>query len=125
MLKKGQSSINGTVYLTREILRIFNSSADNCLSFAVVNKNQIVNNPVEKGLKGFFKSFADSVVLSNYQSFKCGFTTSVSEIDSYADFICNILRDRPQKADRQWLNYSDRKNLFSSLPIIPRKHDII
>jgi|GEM_PF-667502 len=120
-----ESSINGTVYLTRELLKVFNSSEEGCLSFAIVNKNRKIINPIEKGFQGFFKSFADSTVFSDSRLFKCAFTTSVSEMDSYAAFICNILDEKPLKADRQWLNYTERKNLFSSLPVLPRKQEII
>jgi hypothetical protein len=119
------SSINGTVYLTRELLRINNTHAEGCLSFAVVNKNQNVANPIEKGFSGFFKSFADSVILNDSKLYKCAFTTFVSEMDSYAEFICQVLQERPVKADRQWLSYAEKKNLFSSLPILPRKQNYI
>ncbi len=119
------SSINGTVYLTKELLKIFSASKSATLAFAVVNKLQTVNNPLEQGLSGFYKSFADSIIISDNKIYKCAFTTSISEMDSYASFICRILQEKPQKADRQWLNYSERKNLFSSLPIIPRKNESI
>ncbi len=119
------SSINGIVYLTRELQRLFNSSDNTSLSFAVVNKNQSKNNPMEKGILGFFKSFADSIVLFEDKIFKCAFTTSVSEMDSYANLICSVLQEKPQKANHQWLNYTEKKNLFSILPILPRKQDII
>ncbi|MDA3809491.1 MAG: hypothetical protein PF518_04075 [Spirochaetaceae bacterium] len=120
-----ESSINGIVYLTRELMRVLNPANDRCLSFAIVNKVRNLINPIEKGFQGFFKSFADATISGEDKLFKCAFTTSVSEMDSYASFICNILHDRPTKADGQWLSYTERKNLFSSLPILPRKQEII
>ena len=118
------SSINGLVYLTRELLKAISNDNNFAISFAMVKKNQKQGNSIEKGFQGFFKSFADSVIQNIQIIYKCAFTTSVSEMDSYAAFICNILSDRPEKASGQWLNYSDRKNLFSSLPILTRKQDI-
>ena len=119
------SSINGTVYLTRELMRVLSPESDKCLSFAIVNKARNIVNPIEKGFQGFFKSFADATITGDDKLFKCAFTTSVSEMDSYASFICNILYDRPIKANGQWLSYTERKNIFSSLPILPRKQEII
>lgn len=119
------SAINGTVYLTRELFRINSSNETGCLSFAVVNKNQNIENPLNTGFSGFFKSFADSVIQSNNKLYKCAFTTSVSEMDSYAQFICSVLNERPQKAEQQWLNFTEKKNLFSALPILTRKQNTI
>ncbi|MBI9096857.1 MAG: hypothetical protein JEY91_00195 [Spirochaetaceae bacterium] len=120
-----ESSINGTVYLTRELMKILVTQLNSAISYVIVQKNQNQENPIEKGFLGFFTSFADATILGNNDIYKCSFTTSVSEMDSYADFICNILDERPPKADRQWLKHGEKKNLFSSLPILPRKQDII
>ena len=119
-----ESSINGMVYLTKELLKILNSEENSALSFAWVRKAVNTINPVEAGVKGFFRTFANATIVNNDTIYKCAFTTSVTEMDSYASFICNVLSDRPLKADSQWLNYADRKNLFSSLPIITRKLDL-
>ncbi len=108
-----ESSINGIVYLTREILKIFESLNDKSLSFAMNSRNKNVANSLEKGFQGFFKEFADSIIQTNNNIYKCAFTTSVSEMDSYAHFISSILNEKPQKADKQWLYYSEKKNLFS------------
>ena len=116
-----EASVNGTVYLVRELLRVFDGRESSCLSFALVNKNLNSLNPIEKGFQGFFKAFADAAVYNENKTYKCAFTSSVSEMDSYAGFICNILKDKPEKAKGQWLNYSERKNLFSTLPIVTRK----
>jgi NAD(P)-dependent dehydrogenase (short-subunit alcohol dehydrogenase family) len=120
-----ESSINGIVYLTREVIKALSGGENSAISFAMVRKIQSTDNPLEKGFKGFFKAFADTAILSSDSLYKCAFTTSVSEMDSYAGFISNLLNERPAKADRQWLNYTERKNLFSSLPILPRKQDLI
>jgi len=119
-----ESSISGIVYLTKEILKTLNSTENGALSFAWVRKAVNTKNPVEAGVKGFFRTFADAALLNSDTIYKCAFTTTVTEMDSYAGFICNVLNDRPLKADSQWLNYTDRKNLFSSLPVVSRKLDL-
>lgn len=119
-----ESSINGIVYITRELIKVFGSDQNKAVSFAMVRKRLDLERPLESGFRGFFKSFAEAVITSDNPLYKCAFITSVSEIDSYAGFICNLLSEKPQKADGQWLNYTERKNLFSTLPILPRKQDL-
>lgn len=120
-----ECSTNSLVYLTKELFKTLSPTDPGAIAFAYVRKNSNTGNPVEKGVKGFFKAFADASIETNNNLYKCAFTTSVSEMDSYASFICSILDERPVKADKQWLQYADKKNLFSSLPILPRKQDLI
>lgn len=118
------STINGIVYLTRELIKFIGSERDSAISFVIARKSQKRESSMEMGFRGFFRAFADGVILENNSLYRCAFTTTVSEMDSYATFICNLLEERPAKANGQWLSYTERKNLFSSLPILPRKQEI-
>lgn len=57
-----ESSIHGTVYLTRELLKIMEGDSAKVLSFALTRKNRHTGSPMEKGFLGFFRSFADAVI---------------------------------------------------------------
>jgi len=120
-----ESSIHGTVYLTRELLKVMESDSSKALSFVLTRKNRQAGSPMEKGFLGFFRSFADAVISTEGVPFKCAFTSEVSDMDSFALFINSILAEKPEKGAGQWLDYREKKNLFSSLPVIPRKPDII
>ena len=118
------STIKGVVYLTRELIKFISAEKESAISFVIVKKSQNRESSLGAGFRGFFRAFADGVLLENNNLYRCAFTTAVSEMDSYAAFICNLMDERPEKANGQWLNFSERKNLFSSLPILPRKQDI-
>ncbi|MBN2657494.1 MAG: hypothetical protein JXR86_10560 [Spirochaetales bacterium] len=120
-----ESSIHGTVYLTRELLKIMDGDPAKVLSFVLTRKNRQSGSPMEKGFLGFFRSFADAVITAEGNPYKCAFTSEVTDMDSFALFINSILSDKPAKGGGQWLDYREKKNLFSSLPVIPRKPDTI
>lgn len=119
-----ESSIRGTVYLTKEIMKSMESQGVS-LSFAVTRKNRVSPNPLEQGFKSFFKSFADSIISDEKGIYKCAFTTELTDMDSYASFIRSTLDELPEKGKGQWIDYKERKNLFSALPVVPRKPEII
>lgn len=120
-----ESSIHGIVYLTRELLKIMDRNRSKTLAYALTRKSRSTADPLEKGFKGFFRSFSDAVISSETSIFTCGFTSDVTDMDSFAHFITSTLRDKPEKGDGQWLDYREKKSLFNSLSVVPRRSETI
>lgn len=120
-----ETNIRGTVYLTKELLKIFQDSRENAIAFVLTRKSRQMSDPITRGFLGFFRSFADSVIQSGESVYRCAFTSEVSDMDSYASFIRATLNEKPEKGKGEWFDFRERKNFFSALPIIQRKADVI
>lgn len=113
------NTLRGLSYLLRELF-LHQQNLDNAtLCFA---RTQLKNNlALQKGSLGFFQSLADSIIQENHGNLSmCGFLSDSPDMDGYADFILQYLESLPEKAQGQWLKHSDKKNLFSQLPIEKR-----
>jgi len=113
------NQIRGFIYLVREVYTLMKEREFSKLGFAMThNKSSLC---IQKGCIGFFKDFADKLIQEPTPAIEmCGFLSSSNDIDSYSHFIMEMLDTLPPKAKGQWLKHSDKKNLFSSLPIEKR-----
>jgi len=114
------NTIRGPVYLVKEMLSSMQKKKGGQLCFAMTGVKSMQS--LQRGSSGFFRSFADSLIQESDAGLQmCGFLSDSTDMESYADFILEILKEElPAKALGQWLKHSERKNLFSSLPIEKR-----
>ncbi len=114
---------NGTLYLIKEILDCYNSQGRGTIAFAETEKGLGKENFLPSLIRGAFHNMAEALLLSGSdgETLRCGFTSRLTEMEDYAQFIKGILENEGDKIRGEWLLYSDRKNLFQSLPIIKRK----
>lgn len=112
--------IKGLLYLTRELSLLF-SGSPSLLAFVRNDGSRHESGTLEKGCAGFFKSFSDSLIEEKSENiYKCGFINGASNVEVCADFILRTMDEQPDKARGEWLRISDRKSLFSGLPIEKR-----
>lgn len=114
------NTIRGPVYLVKETLSAMQKKDGGQLCFTMTGSKSM--QALQKGSFGFFRSFADSLILESDPKMQmCGFLSDSNDMENYADFILELLsQDIPPKALGQWLKHSERKNLFSALPIEKR-----
>lgn len=120
--EKIEKDINGVVYLTREILDVLGKKKEGIISFVVTNKSKGINSSsIHAGAAGFFGEFTD-IVLSKGRTglFQTGFISGLENNEGFAEFICRINRERNPKANGQWLHFSNKKSIFSSVPVAKR-----
>ncbi|MDC7241250.1 MAG: hypothetical protein PQJ50_12915 [Spirochaetales bacterium] len=116
------SYCNGTLYLIKEILNCYSSQGKGTIAFAETEKGLGKENFLPSLIRGAFHNMAEALLLSgNDSTIRCGFTSRLTEMEDYAQFIKGILESEEEKIRGEWLLYSDRKNLFQSLPVIKRK----
>jgi len=114
--------LQGSIYLLKELLEYFIREEKGSFAFAETEKTQPFVSPVSSLISGGFHSFSDSVLQSILPGiYKCGFTTKITEMDEYAEFILNILSSSDARADGEWLKFTEKKGIFQSLPIVKRK----
>ena len=113
--------IKGYLYLTRELINYFDRTQKSLLSFIRNKKMPLEGNAPEKACSSFFKAFADNLIAEKSEStFKLGFINGTTNVDTCADFIIDICDNRPEKSRGEWLRATDKRSLFSSLPIEKR-----
>ncbi len=117
------SATHGTLYLIKELLKVI-SSQDNraVLAFAETEKGQQSEALIPLMIQGAFHNMAEALLLAgDDHSLRCGFTSRLTEMEDYAQFIKGILETEDPKINKEWLLFSEKKNLFQSLPVIKRK----
>lgn len=112
-------SIRGNAYITRELSQVIQETGSMTLGFVLQSGKN--SSPLYNGSKGFFRNFADTLMLElSPGTDLCGFITESPDLEGFADFILQYLEDLPEKARGNWLKHSDKKSLFTSLPIEKR-----
>ncbi|MDC7231607.1 MAG: hypothetical protein PQJ58_00120 [Spirochaetales bacterium] len=116
------SFTHGTLYLIKEILDFFRTQEAGLMAFAETEKALSSESLVPSILRGAFHNMAEAVILAgNGESVRCGFTSRLTEMEDYAQFIKGILESEDPKINGEWLQFSEKKTIFQSLPIIKRK----
>ena len=114
--------IHGSIYLVKELMDYFITEEKGTLAFAEPERETDSNSPVNNLIKGGFHALSDAILLSRIPGiYKCGFSTQVTEMDDFGDFILNILENADPRANGEWLKFSEKKGIFQTLPIIKRK----
>jgi len=114
--------IHGTLYLIKEILQYFRSRDSGTLAFAETEKGLSQTAVLSSMIIGCFHNMAEGLLLSGLDEIKLtGFTSRLTEMEDYAQFIKGIIDSGDSRINGEWLQYSERKNLFQSLPILKRK----
>ncbi|OQY33277.1 MAG: hypothetical protein B6241_08395 [Spirochaetaceae bacterium 4572_59] len=114
--------LHGSIYLIKELLGYFIREEKGSIAFAETEKAHQTVSPLTNLISGGFHSFSDSILQSLLPGiYKCAFTTKITEMDDYAEFILNILSSSDDRADGEWLKFTEKKGIFQSLPIIKRK----
>lgn len=114
--------LHGSIYLIKELLGYFIREEKGSFAFAETEKSYQTVSPVTNLISAGFHSFSDSVLKSLLPGiYKCAFTTKITEMDDYAEFILTILSASDARADGEWLKFTEKKGIFQSLPIIKRK----
>ncbi len=116
------ASVSGTLYLVKEILNCFAKQNSGRIAFAETEKSLNSDALLPAVVRGAFHNMAESLLLAGDEnSLRCGFTSRLTEMEDYAQFIKGILESEDPKINKEWLLFSEKKNLFQSLPIIKRK----
>ncbi len=111
--------IHGIVYLIKEVLAL--QTGPGVLSFAKTVKGQTPSSPISALISQGFHGLADQILLTKPQGkLYCGFSSPLTEMGEYAQFIFETLGTLNPKAHGEWLLHSERRGLFRSLPIIKR-----
>ncbi|QEN09101.1 SDR family NAD(P)-dependent oxidoreductase [Oceanispirochaeta crateris] len=114
--------IHGTLYLIREILNYFKSKESGTLVFAETEKGLSPTAVLPSLISGSFHNTVEGLLLTDLEGLKsCAFTSRLTEMEDYAQFIRGILESDDPKINGEWLLFSEKKNLFQSLPILKRK----
>ena len=114
--------IHGTLYMIREILSSFKSERAGTLAFAETDKGLSPTGVLPSIISAGFHSTAEGLLLSDLEGLKrCAFTSRLTEMEDYAQFIKGVLESENPKINGEWLQFSEKKNMFQSLPILKRK----
>ncbi len=111
--------IKGTLFLIKEILRIYTKRKEGILS--LVNYSQQESGglfpPLESALRGSFQAMAQSLFASNAQKNVCinGFESYCPRIKEFADFIVNTRFEKKRCLSGKWFRFQTKSRLFSSL----------
>jgi NADP-dependent 3-hydroxy acid dehydrogenase YdfG len=113
--------IKGMLYLTRELLQLFQKQDEALLSYIRSGKPSLEQNAAERGRSGFFRDFSDRLLEEKSENiYKIGFINAASNVDICADFILELCESQPEKACGEWLKATDKKSLFANIPIEKR-----
>ena len=116
------SLLHGSIYLIKELLEYFQKEEKGSLGFAEAEKDPFATSPLQNLIRCGFQGFSDSILLSTLPGiYKCGFTTRVTEMEVFGDFILRILKDADPRANGEWLKFTEKKGIFQTLPIMKRK----
>lgn len=120
--EKIEKDINGLVYLTREVLDIMGKKKEGTLSFVAGNRSKGSNSSsLHAGAKGFFGEFTESIITKGRSGlFQNGFISGLDNNEGFAEFIYRINSEKNPKANGQWLHHSNKKSIFSSVPVAKR-----
>ncbi len=114
--------LHGSIYLMKELIDYFQEKEEGSLIFAETEKESESSSPVSNLIKGGFHSFSDSILLSQLPGvYKCGFTTMVSEMEEFGEYILKMCEEKDSRANGEWLKFSEKKGMFQTLPILKRK----
>ncbi len=114
--------IHGPLYLLREILEAFTKRGSGTLGFAESHNALTAASPLQSMISGAFHGLAEGILLDDSSGLHCtGFTSTLTEMEVYAQFIKGYLDSTDPKTRGQWLRFSDKKALFQSLPTVKRK----
>jgi len=114
--------IHGTLYLVKEIIQYFCNKDTGTLAFVETEKGISQTAVLSTIISGCFHNTAEGLFQSGLNELKlCGFTSRLTEMEDYAQFIKGILETEDTRINGEWLLYSEKKNLFQTLPIIKRK----
>lgn len=113
--------IKGTLYLSRELLSYYAREDKQSLLTFIRQENSTQGSSLSSGCSGFFRDFSDRLIQEKLDSvFMCGFINMTKNVDICANYIIEICKSKPEKAWGEWLKVSDKKSLFSLLPIEKR-----
>jgi len=114
--------LHGTIYLIKEILQHFIKEEQGAVAIAETRKGTEFSAPLDGVISGGFHNLAEGLLLTEApQIFRCGFTSQITEMDEYAEFIRSVLSSRDPRADGEWLKFTEKKSLFQTLPVMKRK----
>lgn len=120
--EKIEKDVTGIIYLTREILDIMGKKKDGTLSFVAGNRSKGSNSSsIHAGVNGFFEAFTETVIVKGRTGlFQNGFLSGLDNNEGFAEFIYRINNEKNPKANGQWLHHSNKKSIFSSVPVAKR-----
>lgn len=111
--------INGTVYLTREILDYVSERNGLLLSYALEGDLEETGHPMTDGAAGFFRYFVSSTIArKRAHLFQTAYYSPKQDHRNFAEFIIRFNREKNEKGNGEWLRHSEKKSLFSSVPVI-------
>ena len=114
--------VHGTLYLTKEVLSFYNRQDAGDLVFAETAKGQNSTSVLSGVIGGSFHCMADAILCGeSARGVSCGFTSRLTEMEDYAEFIRGFLDSADPRINGEWLLFSEKKNLFQSLPVLKRK----
>lgn len=114
--------LHGNLYLIKEVLGCYDRQDAGLLAFAETPKGQNSPSLLPSIVGSAFHSMAESILCGeSFQGLCCGFTSRLTEMEDYAQFIKGFLDAGDSRINGEWLLFSEKKNLFQSLPILKRK----
>ncbi len=116
------SYLHGSLYLIKEVLDFYDRQDAGDLAFAETPKGQGASTVIPSVIGGGFHNMAESLLQSeSFQGLCTGFTSRLTEMEDYAQFIKGFLDDRDSRINGEWLLFSEKKKMFQSLPLLKRK----
>ena len=114
--------LHGNLYLIKEVLGFYDRQDAGDLAFAETPKGQNSSSLLSSLIGAAFHSMAESMINSEYShGLFCGFTSRLTEMEDYAQFIKGFLDSGDSRINGEWLLFSERKKMFQSLPILKKK----
>jgi NAD(P)-dependent dehydrogenase (short-subunit alcohol dehydrogenase family) len=114
--------INGTVYLTREILDYCADKNDILLSYALQGDLGESGPAMTDGSAGFFRYFARGIIgRKRHGLYQTAYYSPKQDHKGFAEFIFQYNQGRKEKGNGEWLRYSEKKPLFSQVPVIKKE----
>ena len=117
-----ENYVNGTVYITKELIDYYEKNEKGLLSFALFGDINQAPSALASGVMGFFRYFIKGILEKKKNNiFQAAYySQDQTDYKGFADFIYKYNRTRLDKAEGQWLKFTDKKSLFSSLPVIKK-----
>ena len=113
--------IRGTLYLVKEVVGCYRKQKRGVLAFAETEKGLHPPFMLPALVRGAFHGMAESLLYSREEDIlRCAFTSRLTEMEDYARFIKKILESGNPRIKGKWLRFSEKKNLFQTLPIIKK-----
>ncbi len=118
------SNIHGNLYLLKEIQDAFTRRGSGAMGFAETHSALTATAPLHTLISGAFHGLAEGILLEGPAGLlRTAFTSTLTEIEVYAQFIKGHLDSGDPKINGQWLRFSEKKTLFQTLPLVKRKEE--